>query len=296
MGKTGTVERTTITADGLSATIRTLGAELVSFADHGQEMLWQAGPAWPRQAPVLFPIVGRLKGDRLRHHGQDYSLTQHGFARDHQFAWLQHDPHACRMMLRDDAVTRSLYPFAFRFELGFSLQDGALRVDYSATNTGDEIMPVSMGAHPAFRWPLAPGVAKNAHRLTFEHDEPAPMPRVSGGLLSPAIYPSVIKHGVLALDESLFAADALILPAPASRWVRFRAPGAPGIEMAWDGFPSFGIWMRPGGDFLCLEPWHGMASAADWDGDFIDKPGLALLASGESLEASYTVRILPPTA
>ena len=78
--------------------------------------------------------------------------------------------------------------------------------------------------------------------------------------------------------------------------MRFTAPGAPGIEMAWDGFSSFGIWMRPGGDFLCLEPWYGMASAADWDGDFIDKPGLALLDPGESLEASYTVRILPPSA
>jgi len=289
-----TVERHTITADGVSATVLGFGAELCSFKDtDGTEMVWQAEPVWPRHAPVLFPIVGRLKDDRLRHGGHEYRLTQHGFARDRRFAWVERGESSCRLALRDDGATRALYPFAFQFELTFSLAAGALRVGYAATNTGDVVLPVSMGAHPAFRWPLAPGVAKDAHILTFEHDEPAPMPRVAGGLLTPAIYPSVIKDRVLALDESVFAADALILPKPASRWVRFTAPGARGLEMAWEGFPSFGVWMRPPGDFLCLEPWAGIASAADWDGPFEAKPGLAMLAPGAVLEANYTVRILP---
>jgi galactose mutarotase-like enzyme len=289
------MDRHSISGDGLRATIRTLGAELCSLRDAaGSEMLWQAGPAWPRHAPVLFPIVGRLKDDRLLHGGQDYRLTQHGFARDRQFAVAELTPTTCRMVLRDDAATRALYPFGFRFELAFHIEGGALRVGYTTTNTGDAILPVNMGAHPAFRWPLADGVAKEAHILTFERDESAPMPRLSGGLLGRAIHPSVIHGRVLPLNEALFATDALILPAPASRWVRFTAPGAPGIEMRWEGFPSFGIWMRPGGDFLCLEPWHGMASPADWDGQFIDKPGMALLTPGESLDASYTLRLLQP--
>jgi len=288
------LERHTITAGGLSATVLGLGAELCSFKDaDGIEMIWQAGPAWPRHAPVLFPIVGRLKDDRLHYDGHDYRLTQHGFARDRRFSWVHRDASTCRLMLRDDATSRALYPFAYQFELSFSLEAGSLRVGYTATNTGDGVLPVSMGAHPAFRWPLAPGIAKSDHILTFEHDEPAPMPRVSGGLLTPATYPSVIKYRVLALDESLFATDALILPAPASRWVRFTAPGARGLEMRWEGFPSFGIWMRPPADFLCLEPWAGIASAIDWDGPFETKPGLALLPPGGVLEASYTVRILP---
>ena len=50
------------------------------------------GPAWPRHAPVLFPIVGRLAGDQLRHGGSAYRLTQHGFARDRVFAWLERGP------------------------------------------------------------------------------------------------------------------------------------------------------------------------------------------------------------
>ena len=71
----------------LSAEVKADGAELCSLRDaSGAEVLWQAGPIWPRHAPVLFPIVGRLKDDTLRHEGRAHRLTQHGFARDKRFA------------------------------------------------------------------------------------------------------------------------------------------------------------------------------------------------------------------
>ena len=55
----------------LSAAVKSDGAELCSLRDaEGTELLWQAHPVWPRHAPVLFPIVGRLKDDTLVHHGK----------------------------------------------------------------------------------------------------------------------------------------------------------------------------------------------------------------------------------
>ncbi len=290
-------DRYTIASGALQAAILAQGAELCSLRDaRAGEMLWQAGPAWQRHAPVLFPIVGRLVDDRLMQDGGTHRLTQHGFARDRRFAITDRTATTCRMELRDDVQTRAMYPFAFRFALDFIVADEKLLVVYTATNTGETVLPVNMGAHPAFRWPLRDGVAKSDHRLTFETDEPEPMPRLSGGLLGPAEHPSVIHDRVLRLDEALFATDALVLPAPHSRWVRYTAPGAPGLEMRWSGFPSFGIWMRPPGDFLCLEPWHGMASEAGWNGAFAEKPGIALVAPGMDLRAEWSVRILEPGA
>src|ERR1700722_2303183 len=76
-----------ITDGSMTAIINAHGAELSSLRDpQGVEYIWQAGAAWPRHAPVLFPIVGRLKGDQLHHRGRDYVMTQHGFARDHRLA------------------------------------------------------------------------------------------------------------------------------------------------------------------------------------------------------------------
>ena len=54
----------------LTATVKAHGAELCSLKDDFTEFVWQAGPEWPRHAPLLFPIVGRLAGDELRHRGK----------------------------------------------------------------------------------------------------------------------------------------------------------------------------------------------------------------------------------
>jgi galactose mutarotase-like enzyme len=70
-----------IRAGGLTATVKADGAELCSLRNEaGVEFIWQAGPAWPRHAPLLFPIVGRLRNDELKHRGKTYRMTQHGFA------------------------------------------------------------------------------------------------------------------------------------------------------------------------------------------------------------------------
>ena len=287
------MDRHTINNGSLSATIKADGAELCSLrtAD-GRELLWQAGPEWPRHAPVLFPIVGRLKDDRLLHGGQSYRMTQHGFARDRRFAWEDSAPTSCRLSLADDAQTRALYPFAFRLELSFELDGNSLTVRHTLTNPGEEVLPASVGAHPAFRWPLADGLPKEAHALVFEKDEPAPIRRVDGGLLSPTPEPTPIQGRRLPLSEGLFAADAVILDQPASRSVRFEAPGAPSITVSWDGFTELGIWSKPGGaPFLCIEPWRGHASPAGFDGPFLDKPGLMQLAPGDMRELSYRVTV-----
>ncbi|MGA9011530.1 MAG: aldose 1-epimerase family protein [Acetobacteraceae bacterium] len=276
----------------LSAEVKADGAELCSLRDaSGAEVLWQAGPIWPRHAPVLFPIVGRLKDDTLRHEGRAHRLTQHGFARDKRFAWLNRSATACRLVLHEDAETRAAYPFAFRLEIAYALDDDAIEQRFTVTNPGRGVLPASLGAHPAFAWPLADGVEKTAHALEFAEPEPAPIRRLADGLLQAQSEPTPIAGRTLALEPALFAADAVILPDPASRSVRYTAPDAPAIEVAWEGFRQLGLWSRAQGDFLCIEPWHGTASPADFDGEFCDKPGLMLIPPGEHRTLSIRIRL-----
>jgi galactose mutarotase-like enzyme len=80
----------TMRSGGLTVIIKVRGAELCSLTNAaGVEFIWQAGPAWPRHAPLLLPIVGRFGNDELRHRGKTYRMTQHGFARDNRFAWAE---------------------------------------------------------------------------------------------------------------------------------------------------------------------------------------------------------------
>jgi galactose mutarotase-like enzyme len=274
----------------LSAVIKADGAELRSLCcAGGTELLWQAGPVWPRHAPVLFPIVGRLKDDRLLHDGASYPMSQHGFARDRRFIWEEHGPLGCRLSLTDDAETRAHYPFAFRLDIAYALEGDSLDVRYRLSNPGDVHLPASLGAHPAFRWPLADGIPKDAHELEFETDEPAPLSRLDNGLLGDTGFPTPVEGRQLRLNDALFAEDALILKHPSSRSVRYTAPGAPVIEVSWTGFEQLGLWSKAGGDFLCIEPWHGFASPAGFDGEFSEKPGLLHIPPGETRELGYRI-------
>ena len=279
--------RVAVTADGAEpVSLRTVTGHR---PEH--ELLWQAGPEWPRHAPMLFPIVGRLAGDTLRHDGRTMRMTQHGFARDRRFTWLHRDADGCRLVLEDDPYTRAMFPFPFGLEIDYRLHGDRLAVDYTLRNPGDAVLPASLGAHPAFRWPLADGLDPLAHRLLFAEPEPAPVRRVTGGLLRAAAEPSPIQGRVLALRPELFDDDALILDRPASRSVRYEAKDGPALELSWHGMRQLGIWSKPGAAFLCIEPWHGLADPVGYDGDFLDKPFLMHVPPGETVWVGWAVRV-----
>ncbi len=275
----------------LTACVSADGAELRSLRDAaGREYLWQAGPAWPRHAPLLFPMVGRLAGDTLRHQGRDYRLPQHGFARDRAFTWADRSATACRLELRDDAATRAAYPFGFVLTLDYAIAAGALSITATVHNPGAEPLPFGFGFHPGFAWPL-PGAATRAdHVLEFEQPEPARIGRLPQDSFARAVEPSPVQGRTLPLEDALFAAGAVVLEAPSSRSLRYAAPGARALHLSWQGLPQLGLWSRAGGDFLCVEPWHGYHSPPGWDGAFIEKPGLAHLAPGASQAFSLTIR------
>ena len=285
-----------IASDHLSASILAKGAELCRLqTGTGQDLLWSGDPAvWGRTAPVLFPVVGALQDDTLIHEGQSYPMTRHGFARDLDWTLVRQSGHALTLRLTDTPGTRAAYPFPFALHLTFTVDGPALRVRYDLHNPGTAPLPASMGAHPAFLWPLAPGAARDAHWLEFEKPEPDPQPGLDAqGLLTDEHRPSPVQGRFLPLHDGLFGADALLFLPAHSRAVRYSAPGAPILEVSWHGFPDLGVWTRPGAPFLCLEPWRGFASPAGFRGEFADKPGVFLVAPGDTASASYGVRVLP---
>jgi galactose mutarotase-like enzyme len=287
------MSRHTIGAAGITATIKSDGAELCSLKNAaGVELLWQAGPAWPRHAPILFPIVGRLKNDELHHDGKTYPMMQHGFARDLPFDWIEQGPQSCTLQLEDSTATRSRYPFAFRLVVTYAVKENRLEVTFALTNSGDVVLPASIGAHPAFNWPLAAGLPKESYTVAFSNQETASIRRLKNGLLRAAPEPTPIAGNTLALSERLFDDDAVILDRPASTSVRYAAATGPSIEVSWHGFRELGLWSKLGGAaFLCIEPWRGFASPAEFGGEFADKPGVMHLGPGETKCLMYRIGV-----
>ena len=277
----------------LSVKIADQGAELQSLklAD-GLELLWQADPTvWARHAPHLFPIVGRLKNDTLRHEGKTYNMTPPGVARDLAFVCETQSDQHCTHLLSDSEQTRARYPFAFELRITHALEGNTLVITYALRNPANTELLASVGTHPAFNWPLKPGIERTAHSMTFERDEPAPIRRVAGGLLKTETYPTPVKNRVLALADELFVDDVVIFDPLNSRSLTYNAPGAPKIQVKFPDFPYLGIWTKPGAGFVCIEPWQGHASPEDFDGEFRAKPGVIAIAPYSERNWRYTITV-----
>src|SRR5579862_378552 len=186
----------TVSSGGLTAQINPLGAQLSILRDpSGRELLWDGNPAfWNGRAPLLFPIVGTLRGGVYRVAGKTYALSRHGFARGKLFEVLSASSVDVLLRLKADDETLAVYPFYFQLEVHFEIRDATLTVKARVRNDGDAPMPASFGYHPAFRWPLSYGAARALHAIEFDLEEPAPIRRLNtAGLVTPVRHPTPIQ-------------------------------------------------------------------------------------------------------
>ena len=267
-----------ICTSALGAEISATGAELVRLRDRtGADLLWDGDPAfWTGRSPLLFPMVGRARGDRITVAGRSYDMGQHGFARTSTFALVRSDAASCTWRLDASEATRQRYPFAFRLDVTYRIDDATLHMEAEVTNTDAVVMPASFGFHPALRWPLPYGKPRSEHEIVFERAEPAPIRRPVDGLLSAAQFPTPVRDRHLLLNDGLFEDGALILDTLASRSVVYGEA----IRVDFPRMPHLGIWTKPGAGYVCIEPWQGYASPEGFDGEFADKPGMVPVAPG----------------
>lgn len=274
----------TITSGALTAAINPLGAELSSLRDaDGRELMTDADPAfWTGRAPLLFPVIGRCHDDRIVIDGRAYPMPKHGFARRSAFALIEHGADRALFRLEDSAETRAAYPFAFRLDASFAIEDATLTTTISLHNPGDRPLPASFGFHPAFAWPLPYGTAREAHSMVFDAHEPGLLTRITPeGYSTAPVRPSPVEGDTLPLADTLFEDDALVWNPVASRGLRYGPPQGPWLDIAWDA-PRLGVWTKPGARFVCVEPWHGLADPEGFGGEFREKPGVFEVATGKT--------------
>lgn len=285
-------ETVSISGPGLVARIDALGAELVRLQDAaGRDLLWDGDPAfWTGRSPLLFPMVGRARGDRIAVAGKTYDMGQHGFARSSAFALVRSDAASCTWRLEAGEATLRRYPFAFRLDVTYRIEGATLHLEAGVTNTDTTVLPASFGFHPALRWPLPYGKPRAAHEIVFEKDEPAPIRRPVDGLLSAAQFPTPVRGRHLTLHDGLFDDGALIWDGLASRSVVY----GDAIRVDFPRMPHLGIWTRPGAGYLCIEPWQGHASPEGFDGEFAARPGMVAIAPGATETFAMSISVSPP--
>ncbi len=103
--------------------------------------------------PILFPICGNIPDNTYTHNGQQYTLKQHGFARD--LPWevtdqVTEDKASLTLVLNSNEQTRAVYPFDFQVLFTYELQGNILEIRQQYKNLSSTSLPFSTGFHPYF--------------------------------------------------------------------------------------------------------------------------------------------------
>ena len=279
----------------LSAAVNPLGAQLSMLRDGGgRDLLWNGDPAvWAGRAPILFPTIGELAGGGFRVGPRTYRLPRHGFARTKLFEVVGATATEATFRLAADESTLRVYPFEFRLDVRFALAGATLSVTSSVLNKGREDMPASIGYHPGFRWPLPYGQPRAAHFIEFATDENPWIRRLNAqGLLSAERPQTPVANRRLVLDDALFRDDVVIFDDIRSRSVTYGAHEGPRIQVSYPDATYLGVWTKPGAGFVCIEPWHGIADAAGFAGEFKDKLGAFSVPPGGVQQLSMQITLL----
>jgi len=283
----------TLENESLLVTINPTGAELSSVVNRSDqiEYMWQADPqVWKRHAPVLFPIVGRLKDNQYKLEGHTYQMNQHGFARDQAFNILSKSTQACTFELIANEDTKAIYPFEFTLQIGYELNENQLTVSYLVINNNTQEMPFSIGAHPGFRCPLVPGEQLTDYVVEFELPEQAETHLLKAGLFDHSTRPVLNNEQQIAITPHTFDDDALVFHHLQSSFVSLKSiVSGRNVTVGIKGFPYLGIWAQPGAAFVCIEPWLGLADYVDSTGNLIEKKGIHILSPDESFGRAYNI-------
>jgi galactose mutarotase-like enzyme len=285
-----------ISNEKLSVHISAAGAELQSIVSKENELeyMWSGDPAfWGKKSPVLFPIVGGLKNGSYQHQGITYQLGRHGFAREREFTVRSHSTDTIRFSLVSDETTKEVYPFDFIFSIDYSVSGNRLTVKYIVENIGDETLLFSVGAHPAFKVPLVDGTSYEDHELIFSGQETAGIyPLSAEGLIEKHTEPLLNHSNRIPLHKELFAKDALVFKELQSNYIGIlNSKNVHGLKLHYSDFPFMGIWAAKNADFVCIEPWCGIADSVDASGELAEKEGINKLSPRNIFERAWAVEV-----
>jgi len=237
--------------------------------------------------------VGGLKDDKYKYDGKTYSLNRHGFARDMAFSVTEQSAETITFTLTDSEPTLAKYPFHFSFSVKYTLAANKVLVSYIVKNTDDKTLLFSVGGHPAFKLPMADGTAFEDYKLLFNQVETAgKWPLSSGGQVETHTIPLLENTSTLPLTKELFYQDALVFKHLASTSISIVSDKTThGLKVGFHAFPYMGIWSAKDANFVCIEPWCGIADSVNTTGEFAEKEGINALQPQEVFERTWSVEV-----
>jgi len=277
----------------LSVEISEFGAELTSIYNKktGQEMMWQPDDeVWSSQAPVLFPLVGRLKSKKYVLDGKEYEIEPHGFALNSMFSVSEEVTDSISFFITDTAETFASYPFHFKFTIKYSLDGAMLTKKHIIANFSENIMYYEVGGHEGY-------ALENIedYYLKFENPDYLMLHTTDEDImLNHETSKLSLENGKLPLSMELFANDALILEGVEGSKVELCNQNGRVLTVSFPGIEYLGIWTRYrqcDTKYVCIEPWSALPDGNYLDYELANKVGISSLRPGERSTHTYYMSV-----
>ena len=198
--------------------------------------------------PVLFPIAGKLANERYVVGEREYSMKQHGFARNSAWSVMDQGTDSdarITLALASSDATRALFPWDFEVQLTFVLAGGTLAIEQRYENRSREPMPLHTGFHPYFAVPDAQKrgttISTDATRA-FDNTRGVAEPFHGFDLTKPEVDTFLLDH----------TPRHSTLTRPDGEVVRVEMDAA---------FTTLVVWTIAGKDYVCVEPWTAPGNA-----------------------------------
>lgn len=288
----------TLENHNIKITADTFGGELNNIIGKKEntEFLWSGDPTyWKYHAPILFPIVGKVKDGKYSVDGNTYELPQHGLARVREFKVIDTSTTSVTFQLIYSEDTLKVYPYKFDLRITYELLEKGVNVKYSVKNLDNKSINFSIGAHPAFMCPIEKNETLEDYYLELNEKETSDIMLLdlSTGLFNGERENYLNDENIIPLNKDTFKRDALVFDNLKSTKVTIKSKNHnKALTMDYTGFPYMAFWApETGAPFVCLEPWYGHADYTTFNDDFSQKAGIEKLDIGETFNCSYSLLI-----
>ncbi len=296
----------------------TQGGELsglaVEFEGRWVELLYRgrdykSAPGFRGKASILWPAVGSsvpanatpVNGkieSAYDYQGKRYPMPQHGFARLKPWqvvrTWTNATEAAVELVLKDDADSRTQYPFGFALHVTYRVTEGRVEIYQEVKASTDNAAPMffSIGNHIGFAVPLLAGSA--ADGFTVESPSRFEYLRGANGAPDGTTRERRFAPATLLAKQQLVPAMS-VGAYEGDPWFRLTDAGGLGVKVSHRAqstpaspYVQFNLWGGTAEGYFCPEPFVGLHNSLNSQTGQID------LAPGKSW--TWLIRVEPERA
>lgn len=289
----------TIENEYLKATFSSIGAEMQSLIckANQKEYIWYAKEEiWGEHAPMLFPVIARLKDGEYSYKGEIYQIPMHGFAKHSALEVLTKTDTSITFVLKATQETLKMYPFQFELQVCFTLEGNTLKKEHTIINHDEKDMYYELGGHDGYNICLADGETTEDYYIDFGTLDALEASCTDENILfTKDIKKIPLTNGVLPLSMETFKDDAIVCRKIPVHTVSLKSKKSDYcVKFEFEGFDTLGIWTRYlpyDSKYICLEPWTTLPDCAYLGKEIEEKVDIRILPAGKRETLSFCVTI-----